>query len=61
MLKKGGENMTIEERLENVERELGRVKETLARLQVTGTVREIRARTIIIEDELGKARAVFGI
>jgi len=75
--------MTIKERLENVERELGRQKrrnrrllgaivlvagglivplvfETTAfraRAQVAGTAKEIRARSLVIEDENGNGRA----
>ena len=78
--------MTIEERLENMEREMGRlnrhnrwllgaillaagglivpgVLETTAfraRAQVGGTVKEIRARSIVIEDENGKTRVELG-
>jgi len=49
--------MTIEDRLENMERELGRVKEVLARSQVKGTAKEIRANSFVLEDENGKPRA----
>jgi hypothetical protein len=75
--------MTIEERFEIMEKELGRMKrrnrwlfgailllatglaippvfETTAfraRAQVKGTVKEIRAKKIVIEDEAGKTRA----
>jgi len=78
--------MTMEERLENMERELGRVKrrnhkllgaillvagglivpavfETTAfraRAQGAGTAKEIRAKSIVLEDESGKPRAVLG-
>jgi len=69
--------MTIEERLENTERELGRVKRRslwllgailiilaagswiAARAQFAGTVKEIRARRILIEDENDKVRAAL--
>jgi len=77
--------MTIEERLESMERELGRMKRrnrwllgailivvgglsapkvfettaSLARAQTGGTVKEIRARSIVIEDENGKTRATL--
>ena len=52
--------MTIEERLENMERELGRVKEVLARSQVEGTAKEIRANSFVLEDENGKPRVGLG-
>jgi len=53
--------MSIEERLENMERELGRVKEVLARSQVAGTAREIRANGFVLEDENGKLRAALSM
>jgi len=79
--------MSIEERLENMERELGRFKrrnrlllggillavgglvvpavfETIAfrvRAQVPGTAKEIRARSVFIEDENGNRRAGLGV
>lgn len=79
--------MTIEERLDNVERELGRAKrrnrwllgavlllagglvvlaalETTAfraRPQATGTAKEIRARSFVLEDDNSKIRALLGI
>ena len=75
--------MTTEERLENVERELGRQKRrnrwllgaillvvgglvvpvlfgitaSRTRAQATGTAREVRARSFVLEDEYGKVRA----
>jgi hypothetical protein len=78
--------MTIEERLENMEQELGRVKRrnhkllgailvllgglvaagvfkttvTPAQAQGVGTAQEIRAKSIVLEDESGKPRAVLG-
>ena len=71
--------MTIEERLANTERELGRVMRRnrwllgailimiiviagswiVARAQWAGTVKEIRARRILIEDENDKVRAAL--
>jgi len=85
MAKKGGENMTIEERLENMERELGRQKRrnrwllgailvllgglvaagvfktmiTPVQAQVAGTVKQIRAKGFVVEDENGKGRATL--
>ena len=85
MAKKGEENMTIEERLENMERELGRIKrrnrwllgailllvgglvaagafKTMiapAQTQGAGTAKEIRARSIYVEDEKGDTRAAL--
>ena len=79
--------MTIEERLVNMERELGRqkrryrwllgvvllaagglivpgfVKTTASRVwaQTGGTAKELRARSIVIEDENGKTRAVLAV
>ena len=69
--------MTVEERLENMERELGRQKRRnrwllgaillvagsliVARAQVAGTVKHIRARSIYIEDEKGERRAALGV
>ena len=79
--------MTIEERLENMERELGRIKRrnrwllgailvllgglvaagvfktmiTPVQAQGAGTVKEVRARKILIEDENGKMRAWLGV
>ena len=53
--------MTTEERLEKMERELGRVKEVLARSRVEGTAKEIRAKSFVLEDENGKPRARLGI
>jgi len=83
MAKKGGESMTIEDRLENMERELGRQKRrnrwllaailplvgglvasgvfktmiTPVQAQGAGTAKEIRARSLVIEDENGNGRA----
>jgi hypothetical protein len=79
--------MTIEERLENMERELGRVKrrhrwllsaiflvaggliasrvfETTAiqaQAQGAGTAKQVRARSLILEDEKGKLRAMLAV
>ena len=69
--------MTIEERLENIERELGRQKRRnrwllgavlviavisiIALAQMAGTSKQIRARSILIEDEKGQRRAWLGV
>jgi len=53
--------MTIEDRFANIERELGNIKETLARSQVTGTANQIRASDFLLVDENGRARAELGI
>ena len=79
--------MTTEERLENMERELGRQKRCnrwllgaillvaggliipvlfgitafRTRAQATGTAREIRARSFVLEDEYGKTRAWLSV
>jgi hypothetical protein len=82
MVNEGEKNMTIEERLENMERELGLVKrrnrwllsailvllgglvttgvfKTMiapVQAQGEGTVKEIRAKRIVLEDESGQTR-----
>lgn len=48
--------MTIEERLEKLERELSRVNQA-----VGGTFNELRAYKFVLEDENGKSRAVIGV
>jgi hypothetical protein len=45
--------MTIEERLENAEKEIEKLKQTW----VGGSTKEIRANKIVIEDENSKRRA----
>jgi len=48
--------MTMEGRLTNIEKELERVKEDLARAQLSLTAKEIRAHHIVLEDENGEVR-----
>jgi len=48
--------MTVEERLQNIERELEQVKEALGRSQVSLSAKEIRAHHIVLEDQHGAVR-----